>query len=158
MKEIRINIEGKKELKISKRICAYDILSEFGENCDEIIAVKINNETCSLTQLIDINCRLDPIYLKTHEGSAIYRRTLCFVLAAASQDLFPGKRLLVGHSLGYGYYYTFDSDFKLTEKELDNLEKRMRKLIYADEIIEQSYISYNDALDLFEVLVNLYDK
>lgn len=152
MKEIRINIEGKKELKISKRICAYDILSEFGENCDEIIAVKINNETCSLTQLIDINCRLDPIYLKTHEGSAIYRRTLCFVLAAASQDLFPGKRLLVGHSLGYGYYYTFDSDFKLTEKELDNLEKRMRKLIYADEIIEQSYISYNDALDLFDKL------
>jgi uridine kinase len=138
MKEIKININGKKEIIVSKRICAYDILSEFGENDDEIIAVKINNETCSLTQVIDINCTLKPIYLKTHEGSAIYRRTLCFVLAAAAQELFPAKRLLVGHSLGYGYYYTFDSDFVLQQKDLENLEKHMRKLIYADHIIKQS--------------------
>lgn len=152
MKEIKISIDGKKEIKVSKRICAYDILSEFGENDDEIIAVKINNETCSLTQVIDINCTLKPIYLKTHEGSAIYRRTLCFVLAAAAQELFPAKRLLVGHSLGYGYYYTFDSDFVLQQKDLENLEKHMRKLIYADHIIKQSYISYNDAIELFEKL------
>ena len=49
-------------------------------------------------------------------------------------------------------YYTFDSDFVLQQKDLENLEKHMRKLIYADHIIKQSYISYNDAIELFEKL------
>ena len=40
MKEIKINIDVKKEIKVSKIICAYYILSEFEENDDEIIAVK----------------------------------------------------------------------------------------------------------------------
>ncbi len=152
MNTITVTIPGKESFSVNEGITTSDILVKFDCPKDSITAVKINNELCSLTQQIDINCTLEPVLLGTHEGSAIYRRTLCFVLAAAANELFPDKRLVVGHSLGYGYYYTFDSDENITQKDLTSLEKVMRRMINADITIQQTHISYEDAIALFEKL------
>lgn len=156
MNTITITIPGKEPFTVNEGITTSDILVKFDCPKDSIMAVKINNELCSLSQQIDINCTLEPVLLGTHEGSAIYRRTLCFVLAAASHELFPDKRLVVGHSLGYGYYYTFDSDDSINEKDLEAIGKVMRRMISEDITIKQTHISYEDAAALFDRL-NLFE-
>ena len=98
MKTITISILNKSPFTANEGVTTSEILNKFECPNDSILAVKINNELCSLSQQIDINCTLEPILIGTHEGSAIYRRTLCFVLAAAAQELFPNRRLVVGHS------------------------------------------------------------
>ncbi len=152
MKTITISILNKSPFTANEGVTTSEILNKFECPNDSILAVKINNELCSLSQQIDINCTLEPILIGTHEGSAIYRRTLCFVLAAAAQELFPNRRLVVGHSLGYGYYYTFDNEDYVTKDDLEAIEKIIKRMIQEDITIQQTCISYEDAINLFEHL------
>ena len=129
-----------------------DILDLLEFPQENLVAVKINNEICSLTQKIDVNAKIEPVYLNSTQGSAIYRRSLCLLLATAAHKIFPGKRLLVGHSLGYGYYYTIDSENSLTEDDIQKLKNQMIEIVDKNVEITQSYVSYQEATELLEKL------
>ena len=129
-----------------------DILDLLEIPLENLVAVKINNEICSLTQKIDVNAKIEPVYLNSTQGSAIYRRSLCLLLATAAHKIFPGKRLLVGHSLGYGYYYTIDSENSLTEDDIQKLKNQMMEIVDKNVEITQSYVSYQEATELLEKL------
>ena len=142
---ITLTFSNGKTLETNPEITAYDVLENF-DDTKNLVAVKINNEVCSLNQSIKVNSNIEPIYINSTEGSSIYRRSLCFVLAAAAQKIFPDKRLLVGHSLGYGYFYTFDnSDIK--KEEIEKLKKLMTEIISKDIQISQELVAYQDALE-----------
>ena len=140
---ITLTFSNGKTLETKPEITAYDVLENFDET-KNLVAVKINNEVCSLNQSIKVNSNIEPIYINSTEGSSIYRRSLCFVLASAAQKLFPNKRLLVGHSLGYGYYYTFDNS-EITQDEIASLKSMMAEIIASDKQITQEIVSYQDA-------------
>ncbi|MDE7391872.1 MAG: nucleoside kinase, partial [Treponemataceae bacterium] len=93
---------------------------------------------------------VEPIYFNSKHGSEAYRRTLCFMLAAAAHKLHPERRLTIGHSLGYAYYYTFESDTAVKEEEIAALEAEMRASIAADTPIATRIISYTQAKALLE--------
>lgn len=114
-----------------------------------IVAIRVNNELVSLSRNIDVRARVEPVTNETTEGSNVCRRTLCLVLAAAARDLYPELRLLVGHSLGYGYYYTLESEGNNHAIDLKKLESRMREMIDANLPVATRYVSYEEALDLF---------
>lgn len=114
-----------------------------------VVAVRVNNELYSLSRTIDVRSSVSPVTNKTTEGSNVYRRTLCFVLAAAARSLYPGLRLLVGHSLGYGYYYTLESGGSKITIDLEALELRMRALINENLPIATRFVSYEESLELF---------
>ncbi len=114
-----------------------------------IVALRVNNELFSLTRSIDVRAHVEPVTGNTTEGSNVCRRTLCLVLAAAAREIYPDLRLLVGHSLGYGYYYTLESLGNNIHIDLPLLEKKMREMIASDMPVESKYVSYDEALDLF---------
>ena len=94
----------------------YDIIDGFGLPVENIYAVKINNEVRPLDTPIQFTSTIEPILNNTKDGSSVYRRSLCLMLAAASHNLFPDKRLIVGHSLGHGtvnlYSYSLQCFFQ----------------------------------------------
>lgn len=118
----------------------------------DIAAVRINNEVCSLTYSIDYNASIEAVLANSPEGASIYRRTLCFVLAASAHTLFPDKRLIVGHSLGHGYYYTLDGDKPITLFEISQLKAQMHLLVEKNLEITQTAVSYEEALKILEDL------
>ncbi|MBB5217689.1 MAG: nucleoside kinase [Treponema sp.] len=152
MKKITIKFTDNSSIEVENEIRPVTILERLGGNGRKIIAVKADNEIQSLDTPVDISCTLEPVFLDTKEGSAIYRRSLCFVLAAAAQKLFPTARLLVGHSLGYGYYYTLDTGKPLSEDQISALKTQMDKIISEDKVIETEFISYKEACELLEKL------
>lgn len=152
MKELTLHLPDKTSHTVPFGTKASTLLDFFEKKDSEIIAVKINNELCSLSQKIEINAQIEPVYLKSTEGSLVYRRTLCFVLGTAAHKLFPQKRLLVGHNLNYGYYYTLETDTQITKDEIAALETEMRNLIKKDIPITQNIASYQEAVELFEKL------
>lgn len=127
------------------------LLENFSVDKDTIYAVKINNELCSLDSTVEYDAAIEPVLNNSKEGSAIYRRSLCLLLASAANNLFPQRRLLVGHSLGYGYYYTFP-DGNLTDDDLSAIEKEMKALVQKDLEISTTNIPYKSAIELFENL------
>lgn len=129
-----------------------NLLQHFEPANDEILAVRINNEICSIDSNVEINCKLEPIFKNTKDGANVYRRSLCLLLATAAHNLFPASHLLVGHSLGYGYYYTLDTGAPITQEQITSLENEMQRLVQQDLPVTTKTISYEDAIKLFEEL------
>ncbi len=150
MKTITLHFPDGTSVQTEAGIRAIDLAQKICSNPDELLAVVVNNEICSLTTRLDVNAHLEPVLLGTQAGSSIYRRSLCLILAAAAHKLFPGVRLLVGHSLGYGYYYTLETDKALNQDSIEKLHQKMSELISMDIPIETDVISYQDALEMFE--------
>mgnify|MGYP003299992935 CR=1 FL=1 len=118
-------------IEVAPRTQPQDFLNKIAEaenvSIQDIAAVRINNEICPLTYSIDYSAKIQAVLASSTEGAAIYRRTLCFVLAASAHTLFPDKRLIVGHSLGHGYYYTLDGEKPITLFEINNEQSKIEK-------------------------------
>ena len=150
MKTITYCNENK--ITVDNEISAKEILEKFNLDVNTLAGIKINNEVCSLSQKIEFDANIEPVFFNSTEGAAIYRRSLCLLLATAAHKLFPGKRLLVGHSLGYGYYYTIDSENKITNDDIENLKAQMFALVEKNIEITQKYVSYSQATELLKNL------
>ncbi len=129
-----------------------EVLGNFGLPTSSIFAVTVNNEICPLDMPLTYSAKLEPIMANSKEGASVYRRSLCLLLATAAHNLFPKARLLVGHSLGYGYYYTLEDADSITEKDISALSEEMKKLVDQDIPITTESIPYEDAAALFEKL------
>jgi uridine kinase len=150
MKRISITFPNDKKESKPFGIPAIELVDRFGPQKDPLAAVLVNNELCSVFTRLEINCQLEPVSIASPAGAAVYRRSLCFILAIAAREIFPKRTLVVGHSLGDGYYHTFEDEIPVTLDDIEKLEARMRGIVAEDQAIKHSVISYADALDVFE--------
>jgi uridine kinase len=154
--ELRFSNTGKGGAEPDKPVvCPFGVpvdafLESFGEVEGGLAAVYVNNEILPLSTRLEINCTLEPISLSSPAGTMIYRRSLAFLLAIAARGLFPDRRLLVGHSLGHSYYYTFADEKKPENADIEALDREMRELVRQNLPISCAYMAYSDALALFE--------
>ena len=114
-----------------------------------VVAGLVNNEVRSLSHTLRIRATVKPVYLDSPEGQRVYRRSLCFLLAVAVTERFPGRRLIIGHSLGNSYFYHFHSQ-ETNEEEVAELSRTFRRLVEDNLPIERDVASYQDALEYFE--------
>jgi uridine kinase len=128
------------------------LLSNFTERAEHILAVRVNNEVNSLDKRLEINSNLEPVLDSSKDGALVYRRSLCLMLAAAAHKLYPLSRLLCGHSLGYGYYYTLETGKTVEKEEITALEAEMRSIVMSNLPINTQFLSYAEAIRLFEGL------
>lgn len=155
MTKIELDIDGNK-IEVFRYSNLVDILTN-----RNIIAASANNNIISLHHEIKSNCKIDPIYTNTIAGARAYRQTLGFVLSMAAKDLFPEKKLIIGHSLGHSFYYYFMDDTINTE-DLVKLKNKMREIIEKDIPITENYLSWNNAVEYFNSIkqhdtVKLFD-
>ncbi len=145
-----LNGEQISSKKVSNGTQAADVISEFKAEKKSIVAVLINNEICPLDFPLTYDARIEPIFITSKTGSSVYRRSLCLLLAAATHKLYPDTRLLVGHSLEHGYYYTLDTP--VTQQQIDAIKQKMQELIEKDIPITTTSITFEQAQSLFEKL------
>ena len=104
----------------------FNFMPEFSINGNQLVAAKVNNELTSLDAKLEFDCKVEPVYNNTKEGMSVYRRSLCLLLATAAHRINPKTRLIVGNSICYGYYYTFDGE-KIPAKSLKQEMEKLRK-------------------------------
>ena len=115
-----------------------------------LVAVLVNNEVVQLQHGCAVNCSIAPVELGSRQGLAIYRRSLCFLLSMAALRIFPKRRLIIGHSLGQGYFYYFDGMDGVARDDLIRIDAEMRGLIARDLPIRSLSLSYQEAIAFFE--------
>lgn len=154
MEKITITFPNGTKRQIDVRTRGLDILEYFGDTIDKskVIALNVNGEVVSLVRPIKVSAKIEPITADSKMGSEVYRRSLCFLLAAAANKLYPNSRLLVGHSLGFGYYYTLDGDTPISTYEIYEIEKEMRNLVRENHPIYTKHVFYEEACEIFEKL------
>ena len=154
MKEekLKITFPDGNTIETAKNTVASELLKNINGQDSRVLAMRLNNKIYSLEKKIKYSGKIEPVFIDTKDGANIYRRSLCLLLAAATHRLYPEYQLLVGHSLGYGYYYTFRNVNKISAADIALIEEEMRRMVQQDIPIETDTISYNEATALFEKL------
>ena len=156
MNNIKIRIissaheKGEIVLECSPDTTGESLIPKFGFPPEKLAAIKLNNEILPLASRLEVNATVEPVFLEEREGVVIYRRSLAFLLAVAARELFPERRLYVGHSLGHSFYYTFSEGKRPKENEVKALENEMRVLARQDLPISIEYMAYAEALATFK--------
>jgi threonyl-tRNA synthetase len=83
----------------------------------------------------------DPYYKLRHSAA--------HVLAQAVLEIFPEGKIAIGPPVEDGFYYDFDLPRSLTPEDLEEIEKRMRRIIGGDFPFAYRAVSAEEARSLF---------
>ena len=115
---------------------------------DPIVAALVNNELRSLSTPLEYETDILPVRLTTEHGKRMFRHTLCFLAVMAASRVFSERRLIIGHSLGDGYYFTFADTDQVSEREISLLTSAMQEIVEARILIETVFLSYQQTISL----------
>ena len=117
----------------------------------------VNNDVCSTSFPLQVNCSLEFLTFADSYGVPIYRRSLAFLLAKAVRDLMPDCSFAVEHSIGNGYYCSFSAcgqskldKLGLSEEQLAAVEAHMRELVARNIPLERKQIGFVEAYRMLE--------
>ena len=140
-----------------------DVYQEFQDEIQlpyPVVSAKVNNVSQGLKFRLYQN--RDVEFLDAHEGSGhrVYVRSLCFVLYKATQDLFPGSKLFIEHSLCRGFYCNFKKKGSagssnsrpaepLTDDDVARIRKRMQEIVALDMPFRRTEATNEEAIRVF---------
>jgi uridine kinase len=120
------------------------------DKAEKVIAALIDNELVSLSYKLKFNASFKPVTIDSPLGMATYKLSLCFLLTIAAREIFPERTLVIGHSFGDGYFYSFTGLEHIDDADLSLLDARIRDMVSRDLPIERTTLSYTEAKDYFE--------
>ncbi|PIK29583.1 threonine--tRNA ligase, partial [Bacillus siamensis] len=92
-------------------------------------AGKVNGSLYDLRRSIHEDAEIELCSFQSEEGLGVMRHTAAHVLAQAVKRLYPKVCLGIGPVIENGFYYDFDMDETITERELAVIEKEMNRII-----------------------------
>ena len=86
-----------------------------------------------------------------YEESHLYkiRHSAAHIMAQAVLEMFPDGKITIGPPIEKGFYYDFDLPRNLTPDDLEQIEKRMRKIIDGKYEFKKTVISADEAKEIF---------
>ncbi len=84
------------------------------------------------------------------KGLEYRRHTLAHLLAAAVLEFDPQAKPTIGPAIDNGFYYDFEFSKPITDKDLKDLEKKMRKLLPSWKEMHGKEVSKDDARNAFK--------
>ncbi len=86
------------------------------------------------------------------------RHSVSHVMADAVKDLYPKVKLGIGPAIENGFYYDFDKEEPFTDKDLSEIEAKMRQIIGQDQEFTKEEIAKKEAVKLFESKKETYKQ
>ena len=144
MKRLSLEIDGRK-IEAESGVRLMSLISgskEYMENPPA--AAKVNGRIMSLMERLSGNAAIETVPLISPFGKRVYRKTLCFLLSYASAEIRPERSLIIGHSLGDGFYFHYRNHEK---PDTELLIKTMNKAIADDLPVELAELTADEALE-----------
>ncbi len=113
------------------------------------IAGRVNGELKDATDLITADSELAIITAKDDEGVEILRHSCAHLLGHAIKQMWPETKMAIGPVIDNGFYYDIDLEHKLTQEDIEALEKRMQQLAKTNYDVIKKVVSWQQARDAF---------
>jgi uridine kinase len=137
-----------------------DVYQEFADEIKlpyPVVSAKVNNTSQGLKFRLFQN--RDVEFLDACEGSGhrVYVRSLCFMLYKATQDVYPGSKLFIEHSLCRGYYCNFRptpnpssrEGRQVTDEMVERIRARMQEIVDLDMPFRRTEATTEEAIRVF---------
>ena len=139
-----------------------DIYQEFADDIQlpyPVVSAKVNNVSQGLKFRVYQNRDVEFLDAREGSGHRAYVRSLSFVLYKATQDVFPGSKLFIEHSLCRGYYCNFKKkpnngsggkdNGMLTDEDVVLIKARMQEIIALDMPFRRTEATNEEAVRVF---------
>ena len=131
-----------------------DIYQEFAEEIHlpyPVVSAKVNNVSQGLKFRVFQNRDVEFLDAREGSGHRVYVRSLSFVLYKATQDVFPGSKLFIEHSLCRGYYCNFKKrgGESLSDNDVSSIRKRMQEIIDLDMPFRRTEATNEESIRVF---------
>ena len=131
-----------------------DVYQEFQDEIKlpyPVVSAKVNNTSQGLKFRLFQNRDVEFLDAREGSGHRAYVRSLSFVLYKATQDLFPGSKLFIEHSLCRGYYCNFKkrTGDALTDNDVERIGARMKEIIDMDMPFRRTEATNEEAIRVF---------
>ena len=130
-----------------------DVYQEFADDINlpfPVVSARVNNTSQGLKFRLFQNRDVEFLDAREGSGHRVYVRSLCFVLYKATQDLFPGSKLFVEHTISRGYYCNFKKKGEpLTENDVARISARMQEIVDVDMPFRRNEATNEEAIRVF---------
>ena len=131
-----------------------DVYQEFADDIKlpyPVISAKVNNVSQGLKFRLFQNRDVEFLDAREGSGHRVYVRSLSFVLYKATQDVIPGSKLFIEHSLCRGYYCNFKkrTGDVLTDGDVELIRKRMQEIVDLDMPFRRTEATNEEAIRVF---------
>ena len=131
-----------------------DVYKEFAEELKmpyPVVSAKVNNASQGLKFRLYQNRDVEFLDAREGSGHRVYVRSLCFLLYKATQDLYPGSKLFVEHTISRGYYCNFKrrGNEPLTDAVVERLKARMQEIVNLDMPFRRYEATNEEAVRIF---------
>jgi len=136
---VRREVQGERSI--------YDALKSVApESARDIVAAQVNGETVDLSAPVPAAGEVVLLAKDSEEGLRVLRHSMAHIMADAVIRLFPGTRLAIGPAIENGFYYDFDLEHKLTDDDLAEIEREMKRIVKEDHPFERTELGREEAL------------
>ena len=140
-----INIDGGETL-----IEVYDTIKFRMGLKGDAVCVLVNNKVEDLHYPVFSPKHIEFLDITSNAGYRVMTRSLCMVLYKALNDLFPGKRLCIQHSISNGHYCQIKHEEEFLSPEvISQLKQRMTEIIDADIPFQRRERLTTDVIEMF---------
>lgn len=120
-----------------------------GMNPGEPVIAIVDGEVEELNKRIHYDVKISPITARNPLGVRTYIRSITFLLIKAVEDVFPGARVTIEHSLNKGLYGEIHYSRKIDAEDIKTIKIRMEKIVLENEKFEKIKIKKEEALRIF---------
>ena len=119
-----------------------------------IVSARVNNVSQGLKFRVYNNRDIEFLNVTESSGMRVYCRSLCFLLAKAAKDTFPGCRIYMEHPISGGYYCELrKAEGAILKKgEVEMLKHRMKEIVAQDLPFHRKEVPTDEAIRIFREL------
>ncbi|MCW1292927.1 MAG: threonine--tRNA ligase [Candidatus Parvarchaeota archaeon] len=100
-----------------------------------------------LDRPIKFDCEIEFLDFNSEEGKKIFWHSTAHLLATAIKNLYPEALPTIGPAINEGFYYDF-YNLKIGDKDLEKIEKEMKRLVKENLKFERFEVSKEEAKEL----------
>ena len=142
-----------------------DVYQEFADDIQlpfPVVSARVNNTSQGLKFRLFQNRDVEFLDAREGSGHRVYVRSLSFLLYKATQDVFPGSKLFIEHSLSRGYYCNLkgvrrqesgvrrqESEDKVTDDDVAKIKARMQEIVDLDMPFRRTEATNEEAIRVF---------
>ena len=137
-----------------------DVYQEFADEIQlpyPVVSAKVNNTSQGLKFRLYQNRDVEFLDAREGSGHRVYVRSLSFLLYKATQDVFPGSKLFIEHSLARGYYCNFKptptlsrkEGRQMTDEDVAKIKQRMQEIVDLDMPFRRTEATTEETIRVF---------
>lgn len=148
--QLKVTSKGQwEEVEIEDNCTIEDVYKKYENELPyTVIAAKVNNKIEDLIFKIKNPCKIEFLDVRTQSANLIYQYSLSLLYLKAVKDILANVQVDIKNSLSNGLYTEIKTIKPLTEKNVKDIEKRMKRLVYEDIPFVKQVVSRDEAFDI----------